>query len=1119
MAPQAGLHDVALHPPADPSKATLQIHNTDKRDSLVEFEKKYQQEWADANLFATDVPSDSDLDAPKFFGTAAYPYMNGTLHTGHAFTTSKIEFSTGYARMQGRRALFPQGFHCSGMPIKSAADKVAREVEMFGPHFEGHEEKDDVVEVVKDAHAKTDLGKFSGSKSKAVAKSGAVKYQFQIMAALGIPIEEVAAFADPAHWLSYFPQLCREDLTAFGCRVDWRRSMVTTDANPFYDSFVRWQMVRLKELGKIKFGKRYTVYSPKDGQACLDHDRSAGEGVGAQEYTCIKLETLEWADRAKQIIGDKLPAGAKVFFIPATLRPETMYGQLCCFVGTKVRYGIFELGSGKNEYVVATGRAARNMSYQNLSPAWGVTNQIVELLGSDLIGTLVNAPLSTEVNGIRILPMESLKDSMGTAVVACVPSDSPDDYATILELQKKPEYFGIQKEWVDKEILPIISTPKGDLIAKTLYEELGINSPKDAKQLAEAKEIAYKLGFYQGTMIYGPFAGTSVADARDLVGKQLIDEGLAFRYAEPDGLVISRSGDECIVAHLDQWYFNYGTAENGGDGEWCETVLEYLRTEFNCYFPEAKHAFEQALGWLSHWACSRSFGLGTKVPWDSSQLVESLSDSTVYMAYYTVCHILHGDIFGQTPGLSSKPITPEQMTDEVWDYIFFRTDKVETDIAPEDLAAMRKEFAYWYPMDMRVSGKDLITNHLTFNLYHHVALFPKKFWPRSFRVNGHLMLNGQKMSKSTGNFLTLRQAIKKFGADATRLALAEAGDGIEDANLEETVANSAILRLFELRKWCKDALEDASLRKGEFTFFDKLFENDLKVLVAETQQHYEKTMYKLALKSGFYDLQSARDSYREQCRTAGIGMHADLVRRFVELQALLITPIAPHWAEYLWREILLHDSSIQNALYPTVSPPDPVLVAIREYIKDTTGNILQTESRQMRKMKKGKQSAFDPTKSKKIIIYITESFPEWQQLYREALQKHFEAEGNSDLKNVAAQIEKKDLKKAMPFLQGLKKRLDMGESPDRVFEKQLPFNEVDVLREMVPGLQSMVKKLEVLEVVRLRDDGKGEVVFATGKQEIADRKGEVVEWAVADVVPGNPAFVFVNVEVESAEAA
>jgi leucyl-tRNA synthetase len=33
-------------------------------------------------------------------------------------------------------------------------------------------------------------------------------------------------------------------------------------------------------------------------------------------------------------------------------------------------------------------------------------------------------------------------------------------------------------------------------------------------------------------------------------------------------------------------------------------------------------------------------------------------------------------------------------------------------------------------------------------------------WPRAFRANGHLMLNHEKMSKSTGNFLTLEDSIE-----------------------------------------------------------------------------------------------------------------------------------------------------------------------------------------------------------------------------------------------------------------------------------------------------------------------------------------------------------------------
>lgn len=55
---------------------------------------------------------------PKWFGNFPYPYMNGSLHLGHAFTISKIEFAAGYQRMLGKRVLFPHGFHVTGMPIK-----------------------------------------------------------------------------------------------------------------------------------------------------------------------------------------------------------------------------------------------------------------------------------------------------------------------------------------------------------------------------------------------------------------------------------------------------------------------------------------------------------------------------------------------------------------------------------------------------------------------------------------------------------------------------------------------------------------------------------------------------------------------------------------------------------------------------------------------------------------------------------------------------------------------------------------------------------------------------------------------------------------------------------------
>jgi leucyl-tRNA synthetase len=131
------------------------------------------------------------------------------------------------------------------------------------------------------------------------AKSTGATRQWKIMKSLGVKEDEIAKFSDAEYWLNYFPPLCQvthlpfcfvsgfplcffvysyklklqSDTKLMGLGVDWRRAFITTDANPYYDSFVRWQYYTLKDLGKVKFGERYAIWSPLDGQPCADHDR------------------------------------------------------------------------------------------------------------------------------------------------------------------------------------------------------------------------------------------------------------------------------------------------------------------------------------------------------------------------------------------------------------------------------------------------------------------------------------------------------------------------------------------------------------------------------------------------------------------------------------------------------------------------------------------------------------------------------------------------------------------------------------------------------------------------------------------------------------------------------
>ena len=112
------------------------------------------------------------------------------------------------------------------------------------------------------------------------------------------------------------------------------------------------------------------------------------------------------------------------------------------------------------------------------------------------------------------------------------------------------------------------------MTAPAVVKQLKIQSQKDTKQLAEAKEIAYKEGFYNGTMIIGEFKGESVQDAKPKVREAMIKASLAFPYAEPEGLVVSRSADECVVALMDQWYLDYG------EPSWRTQTEGYVRLSY-----------------------------------------------------------------------------------------------------------------------------------------------------------------------------------------------------------------------------------------------------------------------------------------------------------------------------------------------------------------------------------------------------------------------------------------------------------------------------------------------------------------------------------------------------------
>ena len=89
--------------------------------------------------------------------------------------------------------------------------------------------------------------------------------------------------------------------------------------------------------------------------------------------------------------------------------------------------------------------------------------------------------------------------------------------------------------------------------------------------------------------------------------------------------------------------------------------------------------------------------------------------------------------------------------------------------------------AFGANMDIHSGGIDLAFPHHDNELAQSEAYHDCQQWVNYFLHTGHLSIEGQKMSKSLKNFITIRQALEKYSARQLRLAfLMTAWDGPMD---------------------------------------------------------------------------------------------------------------------------------------------------------------------------------------------------------------------------------------------------------------------------------------------------------------------------------------------------
>jgi len=851
---------------------------------LREIEAKWQREWYENKIFEAKV----EEEKAKFFITVPYPYVQGPPHIGHGRTFTVADIIARFKRMLGYNVLYPIAWHITGTPIQAVADMIARgdleTIQRYREYVSLYVDNPEEVEKI------------------------------------------VQEFKDSWKIASFFAKAYERDFKSIGLSIDFSRQFTTGD--PDYNAFIIWQYLKLKERNYITRGKHVVLYAPAEGHAVGEHDIKGGDEIEVRinEFTLVKFK-----------YGDK-------YLVAATLRPETIFGVTNVWIKPDADY--VEALINNSEIWIISKQCAWKLQYQDRD-----VKIIREFKGEELIGKFVHAPLVDR--DVPILPAYFVDPDVGTGVVYSVPAHAPYDYAALAELKESVDIlkkYNIEDIVKNIEPISIIKSQLGEYPAVDIVKKLNIKSQLDQK-LNDATKIVYQTEFYNGIMKDNtPLKNLPVSEAREKVKEMLKSINMMdVMYEIEPRNVVTRAGNRVIAAVIkDQWFIDYRPRE------WKERALKLVKEHMKIIPEKYRQQFISTIEWLELRPCARRRGLGTRLPWDPEWIIESLSDSTIYMAFYTIVKKLReSGISDKLKDLTRKVYEGSrealEMIEKLFDYIFLgRGDLYEIsklfNVDPKIVEDIRREFLYWYPVDLRHSGIDLIPSHLTFFIMHHVAIFPEELWPRAISLNENVIREGRKMSKTLGNVLEIAKLSKYYSADLFRLYVAYSADLESILDWRESEVAKMVDQLERFWRICNMMLELGSPAE-EYTF-DKLHTLSKKLisiinmLTIKAKEYLEKFRIREYVVDVFFNMLNEIEDYLNSYKVCGIDI--DEVRYvsnyILDKWIRMLQPVIPHLCEEIWHR-MGKITYVSCELWPSPGPLSWEVLNVFEIIDRTIEDI------------------------------------------------------------------------------------------------------------------------------------------------------------------------------------
>ena len=242
----------------------------------------------------------------------------------------------------------------------------------------------------------------------------------------------------------------------------------------------------------------------------------------------------------------------------------------------------------------------------------------------------------------------------------------------------------------------------------------------------------------------------------------------------------------------------------------------------------------------------------------------------------------------------------------------------------------------WMPVDQYIGGIEHAILHLLYSRFFTKVLrdmgmlnFDEPF--TNLLCQGMVLdENGEVMSKSKGNVISPEDMIAGYGADAVRAYILFMAP--PDKELQWNEDGLAGMYKFLNRAW--RMVNDLAGKAGEETSFqagakaeeakkahDELLRERHRV-VGKVIDDFARNNFNTAI-AAIMELVNATGDYLRKNSVEDRAANAELVafdKEIAEVIVKLLAPMAPHWAEELWQDVLDNETSVHKEAWPEFDP-------------------------------------------------------------------------------------------------------------------------------------------------------------------------------------------------------